>query len=296
MNYPYLIPGQQANTTSFVANATLKLGAYSQAIDAITTISVDYSQLIPAVALGGYSFRVSPGGSPPMWINNSVISGNAMLTFTVSGGIGGQAYEVAINATLADGERRTDILVVNVLGDDNCCNSALSSFGYGSGGGGGTGDGGGGIIDSDGSLIIINDKPRFFVAGLPPVGANVLDRWYETSTGNVYDYITNGVTSYWQLAGGGGGGDGGGGSAANIINMNPIHPDGSSTGFTLTAVGGTPVTISASNTLFVSVDGVWQDCTTQYSAANNRITFTQAPGADSNIFMLWFAPPVANPG
>jgi hypothetical protein len=60
--------------------------------------------------------------------------------------------------------------------------------------------------------------------------------------------------------------------------------------FNLTSVIGRPVTITGGNTLFVSVDGVWQDATTQYTAVNNQIAFSQAPSADSTVFMLWFAP------
>ena len=57
----------------------------------------------------------------------------------------------------------------------------------------------------------------------------MLDRWYNTATGEVYDYITDGLNVYWQLAGSSGddGGGGGSGSAANILNIAPIHPDGS---------------------------------------------------------------------
>jgi hypothetical protein len=284
MNYPYLIPGQQVNTTSFVANATLKLGAYSKSPEANTLLTVDYSQLIPAMSLTRFSFKIQPGGSPQLWIDTVKISGD-ILTFMLSGGMGGRSYELAIISHATDGEARTDVLNVNVIGDDICCDTLqpLSPSGNG-------------VVTSDG-LVIINTAPRFFVSGVAPVGANVLDRWYNTATGEVYDYITDGLNVYWQLAGSSGddGGGGGSGSAANILNIAPIHPDGVTTGFTLTAVGGAPVTISSSNTLFVSVDGVWQDSTTQYSAVNNRITFTQAPSTDSNVFMLWFAPPVQNP-
>jgi hypothetical protein len=142
-----------------------------------------------------------------------------------------------------------------------------------------------GIVSGDG-LIIVNTAPRFFVSGIAPVGANVLDRWYDTATGTVFDFITNGVGTGWDASGGGGGG----GSNAIILDLVPIHPDGVTTAFTLTSVVGRPVTITGGNTLFVSVDGVWQDASTQYTAASNQITFAQAPAVDSVVFMLWFAP------
>jgi hypothetical protein len=117
-----------------------------------------------------------------------------------------------------------------------------------------------------------------------------LDRWYDTATGNIWDYVSSGLSSFWALSDS----SGGGGGTANILNITPIRPDGVTTTFTLTSVVGQPVTIAGSNTLFVSVDGVWQDATTQYTATNNQITFAQAPGADSVVFMLWFAKP-SNP-
>jgi hypothetical protein len=146
-----------------------------------------------------------------------------------------------------------------------------------------------GVVSADGS-VIVNTAPRFFVSGTIPVGANVLDRWYDTSNGQLYDYVSNGITTLWVEAGTGGGGGGGGGSNVTILSLNAIHPDGVTQVFNLTSVIGRPVTIVGSNTLFVSVDGVWQDATTQYTAVNNQIAFAQAPFADSVIFMLWFAP------
>ena len=215
MNYPYLIPGQQVNTTSFVANATLKLGAYSKSPEANTLLTVDYSQLIPAMSLTRFSFKVQPGGAPQLWIDTVKINSN-ILTFMLSGGMGGRSYELAITSHAADGEARTDVLNVNVLGDDICCDVPQPLLASGNG-----------VVTSDG-LVIINTAPRFFVSGVAPVGANVLDRWYNTATGDVYDYITDGLNVYWQLAGSSGddGGGGGSGSAANILNIAPIHPDG----------------------------------------------------------------------
>jgi hypothetical protein len=49
------------------------------------------------------------------------------------------------------------------------------------------------------------------------------------------------------------------------------------------------VAIAADAYLLVSVDGVWQEPTLQYSAAGNVVVFGQAPNADSAVFMLWFS-------
>jgi hypothetical protein len=278
MNYSYKIPGAQANPNSFVADNTLILGTVDKPLDAHVQVSVDYSQVVPAITLQGYSFKVKPGGEPQLWIDESALGSPATsLMFIVSGGISGRAYEITINTKLVDGEIRSDTLNVNVLGD-NCGCSLVSPSPISNG-----------VVSGDGS-IIVNQAPRFFISGTPPVGANVLDRWYDTATGNIWDYVSSGLSSFWALSDS----SGGGGGTANILNITPIRPDGVTTTFTLTSVVGQPVTIAGSNTLFVSVDGVWQDATTQYTATNNQITFAQAPGADSVVFMLWFAKP-SNP-
>lgn len=279
MNYPYLIPSAQSDTAAFVANSTLQLGTYVKPLGARTQISVDYSSAVPPVLINNFSFRVRPGGEPQLWISDSDLGAGAdFITFFIEGGIGGRAYEVVIHTMLASGEVRSDVLNVQVLGGDNCCPAfvlpALPNQDQTSG---------------DGS-IIVNTAPRFFISGSIPVGANVLDRWYDTTTGELYDYISNGITSLWQLAGSGGGGGGGSGSGVIILTIAPIQPDGSTTVFTLTSLLGRPVTITTSNTLFVSVDGVWQQPDVQYAAVNNQVSFVQPPSNDSQVFMLWFAP------
>jgi hypothetical protein len=279
VNYPYLIPGMQGNAAAFVAGVASRLGSYNKPLDARSLISVDYSQLTPTVTLVGYSFKVKPGGEPQLWIDSPAIGAtDTLLTFYVEGGISGRAYEIIINTTLADTEIRTDVLTVNVQGDDCACAASMTPTyppGYS------------GAVSSDGA-VIVNTAPRFFVSGTPPVGANVLDRWYDTATGEMFDFISNGVSTYWELAAGS---SSGGISSAAIQNITPIRPDGVTTTFTLAAVGGRPVTLIGANTLFVSMDGVWQDSATQYTVVGNQVTFAQAPSADSVVFMLWFAPP-----
>lgn len=282
-SYPYPIPGAtNTNPNAFVADNTGFLGDVDQSPDAKTLVSVDYSQLTQGVTLTGYSFRVSPGGSPQLWLSGSAITG-ASLSFYVSGGIGGVQYTVEVIATLGDTELRTDTLNVNIQGDGCSC-VALAPVPVTSG-----------VVSSDG-LIIVNTSPRFFVSATPPVGPNVLDRWYDVVTDQIFDYVSNGPITYWTPAGGSGGGGGGGGGggagdAANIVKIDAIVPDGSTATFSLTA-GATLVNVAGSNYLFVSVDGVWQEPSTQYAAVGNTITFNVPPSADSAVFMLWFAPPM----
>ena len=278
MNYPYLIPGTQADPASFAANATLILGTLDKPLDARTLVTVDYSGIIPTDTLSNYSFRVKPGGEPQLSIDNPTLDvTNTILTFYVDGGIAGRAYEVAVVAILLSGGVRADTLTVNVGGEDcGCCSLPAPVYPTGN-------------VSSDGS-VIVNTAPRFFVSATFPVNPRVLDRWYDTTTANIYDFVSDGLNTFWELAGGSGGGGGGGGAGTNIITIQPLSPDGVTSLFTMTSTSR-PVTVTTANTLFVSVDGVWQEPVVQYQATGNQLQFTQAPSADSVIFIAWFAPP-----
>lgn len=275
----------QGDPASFVANTTLTLGAYDKPLDARTQIAVDYSAVVPPVDIANYSFRIKPGGEPQLWIDESEISvPNTALTFFVSGGIAGRSYEIKVIVIMTSGEVRTDVLTLNVLGDGCGCAPPMSASlsypqGYQLN-----------YVSADGSLYI-NDAPRFFVSATTPVGARVMDRWYNVATGDISDLVTNGLTTWWELSTVGGGG----GYGANIIKMNPITPDGVTMLFTLTATDGTLVAIQTSNNLLVSVDGVWQEPTEQFAASNDQIQFTQPPFSDSVVFMLWLSPPPDTP-
>ena len=275
--YQYLIPGMQGDPASFVANTTLTLGSLSKPLDARTLVTVNYASIIPVDTLTNYSFRIKPGGEPQLSIEASALDvTKTILTFYVDGGIAGQSYEVLIGAMLLSGAVRSDQLTVDVIGDGCGCH-ALAVSAYLSGN-----------VSSDGS-VIVNTAPRFFVSATFPVNPNVLDRWYDTTTANIYDFVSDGLNTFWELAGGSGGG-GGGGGGANIVTIQPIFPDGTTSLFTMTATSR-PVTVTIANTLFVSVDGVWQEPVVQYQASGNQLQFTQAPSADAIIFIAWFAPP-----
>lgn len=276
MNYQYPIPGSTGVANAFTADNTGVLGDIDQSPEAKTRVLVDYSQLNPAVTATGYSFRVRPGGEPQLLITSSTLgtTPSTTLTFMVSGGIGGRQYQLAVDATLNTGEVRTDVLNVNVLGDDCGCQliapPTLADD----------------AVSGDGS-IIVNTAPRFFVSATPPVGAHVLDRWFNVVNGQTYDLITTGLTTEWVQANTGGGG--GGGSTGNIVQIDPILPDGVSTTFPLAAPDIT-VNVVGTPTLFVSLDGVWQQPIVQYQASGAQVMFADPPSADSVIFMIWFAP------
>jgi hypothetical protein len=283
MNYVYPIPGSStSNPNAFVADNTHVLGDLDKSVDSQPEVTVDYSQLTPAVTITGYSFRVSPGGEPQLWVDTTSNT-TTMLSFFLRGGIAGVQYALKIVALLGDTEIRTDTLNVNLLGDNCGCQLFGSPP-----------PAAGSSVSGDGSLIV-NTAPRFFVSGTPPVGANVLDRWYNTTNGLTYDYVTNGVTSSWQVSSGGGGG--GGGGISDVVAIAQIFPDGVTTTFTLATATGGAVNVTDPVNLFVSVDGVWQQSITQYNVSNgNLLTFASAPSADSNVFIVWFIPQLPQGG
>jgi hypothetical protein len=279
--YPYPIPGNQSGSArpSYVADATRKFPPLRKSAEEVNIATFDFSQLTPAITVASCWVRVRQGGEPQLIvgppISNPSDGAPNTVTAHVQGGIPGRAYDVELNVRADLGATYSFQWTVNILGDDCACPPVPPPSDYIT------------LVTGDG-MIVTNTAPRFFVSALAPISPQVLDRWYDTSTGNISDFVTNGNLSYWVVGGGGGGG--GGGGSGPIISLLPIYPDGVTTIFTLTAVD-MPVTILASNTLFVSTDGVWQQPVVQYQALDNQINFAEAPSADSVIFMVWFAPP-----
>jgi hypothetical protein len=196
MNYTYPIPQQQSNQAYFVADNTHELGQFTGGLNTRTQITVDYSQLTPAISLNGVSFRITPGGMPELTIGSWAIGGtnSNLLTFFVSDGIGSVAYTVTINVFLATGEARTDTLIVNIFDDNSngqCCSISPVSSGQAPPAN---------IAMVGGSKVITNIAPRYFVSASAPTNANILDRWYNPVTQVFYDYVTDGLASWWQVS------------------------------------------------------------------------------------------------
>jgi hypothetical protein len=68
--------------------------------------------------------------------------------------------------------------------------------------------------------------------------------------------------------------------------------DGTAVTFALSTreVPGVPVTVVKYEELLVSLDGVIQEPGVSYTASGASITFAQAPGIDSYVFIVWFRP------
>lgn len=79
---------------------------------------------------------------------------------------------------------------------------------------------------------------------------------------------------------------------ASTYLLAPIVPDGTAVLFSnlVTAVGAKPINVIHNTEVFVSVDGIQQSPGIDYNVTADDITFTQAPSADSKIFMIWFGP------
>jgi len=81
----------------------------------------------------------------------------------------------------------------------------------------------------------------------------------------------------------------------NTVLLSPIVPDGVKTVFTglTVASNGHATNIAKNEEILVSVDGIQQQPGATYNATGAQITFTEAPLASANIFIVWFGP--ANP-
>lgn len=81
-------------------------------------------------------------------------------------------------------------------------------------------------------------------------------------------------------------------SVAKIHKLKPLTPafDGTTTVFTMQSVDGATVNVSASEQIMYSLDGVWQEPITAFTAAGATLTFVAAPTADAYGFGVWASP------
>ena len=277
MNYP--IPFSQANTAYFYINSTNKMGSFDKPIDGRVQLTVDYSKLAPAVSVSKIWFEIEPGGVPPLTID-SVVVADPLVTFFVDGGYSDTSYSVVANAVFDDGSVHSDLLIVNVFGEGGCaCVSTSDTYADN-------------YIQFGTQEVFVNKYPRFFVSAIAPTNANLLDRWYDLLNQTWYDYVTDGVTNFWAISGVGAppppsGGDSGASGNITIKKMQPLALDGVTTTFPLISTDLFLPNVTTNNSLFVSIDGVWQEPTTQFNASGSSITFATAPAQDSYVFILW---------
>lgn len=183
MNYP--IPSSQFGTVSyFYADNGYVLGSMVKPVNSQITVTVDYTKITPPIVPQRFAFLIDRGDAPRFGISDPTLASN-ILTFVVFGGAPGQTYEISVVVTNTDGTVRTDILNVDVTGDEVCCPLPLPvSENLG--------------IFGNNGLMYINDAPRYYVTSVTPQSPNISDVWYDTATGILQQYVSNGSTSYWQ--------------------------------------------------------------------------------------------------
>jgi len=187
--YPYTIPGSQSQPEIFASNISGQLGSYDKPPDAIIQLEVDYSLLPAPPAIASYSFRITPGGEPQLTVSAPALdttSGANALRFVIQGGIAGRTYTMTIDVIGPSGGVRSDVLYINVLGGEDCSCQIVQPV---------INDG---LTSPDGSFFV-NTAPRMFVSSTPPNGARVMDQWWDTTTAQLYSFITDGTTSHWAL-------------------------------------------------------------------------------------------------
>ena len=175
----------------FYANNTFTLGSMQNPVDAVTLITVDYTQLEPAITIldtALLSFLVDQGGGPPLSISNPVINNN-ILTFLLSKGIANVSYTVSINILHDTNQTRSDFLIVNIFTNDSgpyggippVTPPASSQV----------------MIGSD--LAFLNTGPRYFVGSETPEGPNIMDEWWNPITAQLAQFITDGTNTRWYI-------------------------------------------------------------------------------------------------
>lgn len=205
MNYPASIPVNYNNTTYFYPDDTGVLGSFTKAPDAKTLVSLDYTSILTELNLNlvAISYVLNYGSAPQLVVSGTTIQAdNNIVSFIVSGGLNGLKYVLQINATLSDGQTvnvQYLEVVVSAPGtrSDGCGDTAVYT--------GGTGAGGAPISTIFQQASLLNGTNTrfgssfivFWVSDQPPTTANILDRWYNTTDGLVYDRVTDGVSVFW---------------------------------------------------------------------------------------------------
>jgi hypothetical protein len=184
----FALPSGVVNTDSvyFYADDALALGPLIKQISDQTLIVLDYSQLTPTVILTSYTFSIDVSSNPQLVVAYPQLDASAqVLTFLLSGGIEGQQYNVSVNASTESGPR-TDVLTISIPSSGDCACETINPVPW---------------LYTQlplGSQGYINSATRFFWGSTPPSNPNVLDQWYNPDSDTLYEWITDGVSTYWE--------------------------------------------------------------------------------------------------
>lgn len=201
MNFPASLPINYNNTAYFYPDDTGVLGSFYKLPMANTLVSLDYTSLVSdqTATIVSISFLLDYGTAPQLIISGTTIQGNnTVVSFIVSGGMNGVKYTLQVNALLSNNTTLSHALEVVVAGPgvkaSDCCDvrtlPGAPNFP---------------ISDVFQQAQILNgDGTRFgssfivyWVGANAPTTANILDRWYNTGDGLVYDRITDGYSVFW---------------------------------------------------------------------------------------------------
>ena len=188
----YALPSGVINTGSlhvYLQDAVSTYGPYVKHVSDQTLVLVDYNELTELVVEGsGFNFSIDVSSNPQLVISyplpDQVSSGVWVLSFLLSGGIPGQQYTISISCTVGS-TPRVDNLVINIpssTGTDiiNPVPAIYNQIPLWGGG-------------------YINSAVRAFWGSVPPSNPNVLDQWFSTADGNLYEWATDGTTPEWVI-------------------------------------------------------------------------------------------------
>lgn len=204
MNVPASLPVNYSNTAFFYPDDTGVLGSFTKAPDAKTMVSLDYTSILKELNLNlvSISYVLNYGSAPQLIVSGTAIQAdNNILSFIVSGGLNGLKYVIQVNALLSD-ETTVNVqyleVVVSAPGTraGNCDPAVYGTIGV---------PGGPPISPVFQQASILNgDNTRFgsafvvfWVSDQAPTTANILDRWYNTQDGLIYDRATDGNSVFW---------------------------------------------------------------------------------------------------
>ena len=177
----------------FFPDGSGAVGSAFKALDAQMLVTFDYSAVVTP---GGTpesisSFTLDIQTNPQLIVSKASISGNR-VNFIVSAGVGGLTYGLTVGTTFTDNSIHNDVLYINVVTSpaDGCCTP----------GGMAVAPIAGGYQQALLAQIGVygNTMPRYFVSPTEPPGAKIFDRWYNSTTGVISDFVTDGVSPWWQ--------------------------------------------------------------------------------------------------
>jgi hypothetical protein len=184
----YALPSGVVNTDSayYYADSTLALGPLVKELNDQTLVVVDYS-LISSYVVSGYEFALDVTSNPALVVSYPQLNPQGkVLTFLLSGGVTGQQYRLLVQ-TVADINSRVDVLTINIPSSSGDCvmiNPVPEIYTQ--------------LPLGDPTQGYVNTGTRYFWGAAPPNAPNVMDQWYDPTTQILSEYVTDGVTFFWQ--------------------------------------------------------------------------------------------------